>query len=324
MSVEPRILAISDGRAGNVRQAEALAAAIGGTVTSLQVQPPPPWRWFAPSVLPGAASWLALRLGPLFNDSAPDLIIGCGRQAALLLRLLKRRWPQAFTVQILDPRRAHAEFDLIICPEHDQRSGPNVLVTIGALHDITPERLQSAKRVHAALDRLPRPITSLLIGGPSPMLPLHPDSLQHLLSRIEHLPGQLQGSLLITTSRRTPPAVLAQLQQQFGKAPGTRLWFPGQTSENPYLGYLACADRIVVTPDSVNMLTEAVAVGVPVYTLCERPPEGKLARFHAALNERGLLHPLGILGWPRPALRETENIAAVVRQRWQAYRASKD
>lgn len=323
MSTELNIFAVSDGRAGNVRQAEALAAAIGGSLQSFRTAAPRPWRWFAPWLVPGHRKWLPACFGSALDAAAPDLIIGCGRQAALLLRALKRHWPQSFTVQILDPRRARSDFDLIICPEHDALAGSNILVTLGALHDITEARLQQARRAFAALDRLPRPITSLLVGGPSPMLPLHADSVRHLMARIEHLPGQHQGSLLITTSRRTPADVVAQLAHLSAKLPGTQLWSPDQGGENPYLGYLACADRLVVTPDSVNMLTEAVAVGVPVYTLCEQPPEGKLAHFHAALQERGLLHPLGTLGWPRPPLRETENIAAVVRERWQAHRRAR-
>ena len=94
-------------------------------------------------------------------------------------------------------------------------------------------------------------------------------------------------------------------------------WQPGNAGENPYPGFLAVADRLVVTPDSVNMLSEAVAVGVPVYTLTERPPTGKLAAFHQAMTARGLLHQLGQAAWPRPPLRETANIAARIRERWQ-------
>ena len=45
------------------------------------------------------------------------------------------------------------------------------------------------------------------------------------------------------------------------------IWNGPGDGENPYQGYLAAADRIVVTPDSVNMLSEACAAGKPVFTL---------------------------------------------------------
>lgn len=322
MAAEPRLFAISDGRAGNARQAEALAAAIGGEVAVFRAEPNRPWRWFAPRLTPGYRRTLPRAFGAALAGPPPDILVGCGRQAAFWLRALKRHCPNSFAVQILDPRVAWEEFDVIICPEHDQLAGPNVLVTLGALHDMTAERLRQARRHFSDLDRLPRPITSLLIGGPSPMLPLNPESIRHLLSRIEHLPGQHQGTLLVTTSRRTPKAVSAQIAAHCAAVPGTQCWSPDQPGDNPYIGFLACADRIVVTPDSVNMLSEAVAVGVPVYTLCEQEPTGKFAHFHQALKARGLLHPLGTLGWPRPPLRETENIAETVRARWQAFVAA--
>ena len=41
------------------------------------------------------------------------------------------------------------------------------------------------------------------------------------------------------------------------------LW--GNIHENPYAGFLACADNIIVTGDSVSMCCECTATGKPVY-----------------------------------------------------------
>ncbi|KFA37510.1 nucleoside-diphosphate sugar epimerase, partial [Xanthomonas vasicola pv. vasculorum NCPPB 206] len=47
--------ALSDGRAGNARQAEALARALQpDTFQPIHLQPKAPWRWAAPLRLPGA------------------------------------------------------------------------------------------------------------------------------------------------------------------------------------------------------------------------------------------------------------------------------
>ena len=73
---------ITDGRAGNVRQAVALASALKlGAHQPLVLSPRAPWRWLAPRWLPGAARGF----GPAFQQLAaahPQLAIGCGRQAA--------------------------------------------------------------------------------------------------------------------------------------------------------------------------------------------------------------------------------------------------
>jgi mitochondrial fission protein ELM1 len=79
---------------------------------------------------------------------------------------------------------------------------------------------------------------------------------------------------------------------------------------------LAWADRLVVTPDSVNMLSEACAVGCPVHTLVQGGLPDKLAHFHRALREAALLHDLDAdTSLRQPPLRETEDVAAAVRER---------
>ena len=42
----------------------------------------------------------------------------------------------------------------------------------------------------------------------------------------------------------------------------TFLW--GDTKENPYMGYMACADMIVVSGDSVSMCSESCGTQKPV------------------------------------------------------------
>lgn len=309
------IIAVSDGRAGNARQSEALARAIGGRVRELHVMPEPPWRWFAPRCFPGSDAHVRRLVGSLIDGPAPDLLVGCGRQAAFGLRVLKRRWPDVFTVQILDPRMHRDAFDVLVCPEHDRVSGHNVVVSLTAMHDIDDTWLATARRDFPEFQALPRPITTVLIGGASPMLALDAASLGHLFAHIDHMPQQHQGSLLLTTSRRTPKSV----EEMIGPllSPYRHVRFrAGDSGVNPYPGFLAAADRIVVTPDSVNMISEAVAIGVPVFTLTERAPTGKIASFHQAMTTRGLLHPLGQIAWPRPPLRETPVIAARIRERF--------
>jgi uncharacterized protein len=77
-----------------------------------------------------------------------------------------------------------------------------------------------------------------------------------------------------------------------------------------------------VTPDSVNMLSEACATGKPVYTFSPQPITGKLAAFHKALRDSGHLRMLGE-SMPTslpPPLAETRGIAELVRARWLAAR----
>src|SRR5690606_16514870 len=99
---------VSDGHAGNVRQAGALAAAMGLRARDWIVQARAPWRWLSPRQLPGAGA----AFGAVFADALrapPPLAIGCGRQAALATRLLRARG--ARVVQVLDPRIDPSHWD---------------------------------------------------------------------------------------------------------------------------------------------------------------------------------------------------------------------
>ncbi len=90
------------------------------------------------------------------------------------------------------------------------------------------------------------------------------------------------------------------------------------SGENPYIGYLALADAIVVTCDSVNMISEACATGKPVY-IAELAGAGssKFLNFQSMLSEAGMARPFTgrLENWQYEPLNETERVAAEVRRR---------
>ena len=96
--------------------------------------------------------------------------------------------------------------------------------------------------------------------------------------------------------------------------------------ENPYFGYLALADAIVVTGDSVSMTSEACASGKPVYVaaMAGRGARGASSASFDGLAAERLIAPFQgrIDDWaPRPPLDETARAAAIVRQRFEAWAA---
>jgi uncharacterized protein len=309
--------AISDGRAGNARQADALAAALAGPMPSpipaLVLQPHRPWRWLAPRRLPGAAQ----AYGPAFAEllrQPPALAIGCGRQAALATRLLRARG--SAVVQVLDPRLAPRHWDVVVVPEHDRLRGGNVLPLLGSLHPIDDAWLAAARAAFPTFAALPSPRTALLVGGPGALAPWTTDTATALFRQLAAQWREHGGSVLASTSRRTPPAVAAALRAAFAGVAGV-VWCGEHDGPNPYPGLLGWAERIVCTPDSVNLLSEACATRVPVTLAMPASAQGRARDFHAALRARGRLSeamPDGG-GAACPPLRETARIAAQVRAR---------
>lgn len=306
----PQAWILTDGRAGNLRQAAALATALGlDQAGARTVRPQAPWRWLAPRIAPGAGR----ALGEALDGVAPPaLAIGCGRQAALATRLLRRRG--VATVQILDPRLDPRHWDVVVAPEHDGLLGPNVVTLLGSLNPVDALWLADARRQFPALGALPRPRTVLLLGGDTRRRPYAPADFEALAGRLDAMLGRaddrLDGSLLATASRRTPAAVRAALRRRYAATPGL-VWCDPTDGENPYPGLLAWADRIVCTADSANLLSEACATPAPVYVADPAAAQGRLAHLLRALEARGRVRPLaaGLVDFPVEPLRETTRAA---------------
>jgi mitochondrial fission protein ELM1 len=312
--------AITDASAGNQRQALALAEQLGMPVRHLVLQPRAPWSWLAPHLTFGDTWILPPGQRASFRPPWPSVAIGCGRAAALFNRMLRGLSDgQCYTVQILDPRIEPAHWDTVIAPQHDLIEGANVLRPLGSLNSVDDEWLADGRDACPNFIDLPRPRVGVLLGGPRKGIVLDADYARQLAARLLERHRSEGGSLLVLASRRTSPALIEVFRQALKGVPGL-LWAGRDDGRNPYPGVLGWADQLVVTPDSVNMLSEACAVGCPVQTFVTAPLPAKIERFHRVLRTEGLLHDLHRrASAPAPAtpLRETAIIAAELRLRIQ-------
>jgi hypothetical protein len=224
-------------------------------------------------------------------------------------------------VQILDPRIDPAHWDAVVAPLHDQLSGANVLTPMGSLNTIDDSWLIDGRESCPALSELPQPRVGVLLGGPRKGLSLDEEYARQLAGHLLDRHRREGGSLLVLGSRRTPTALIAIFRQAFRSVPGL-IWATPEDGTNPYPGVLGWADRLVVTPDSVNMLSEACAAGCPVHTFTMAPLPAKIERFHAALRAAGLLHDIDSdITTSSPPLRETAALADELCRRIRARQA---
>ena len=308
--------AITDAAAGNQRQALALADRRGLRMRPLVLEPRAPCNWLAPRLVLGGRLALPPAERAHFAPPWPRIAVGCGRAAALFTRKLRPlSGGRCHTVQILDPRIDPRHWDTVVAPRHDDLVGANVITPLGSLHPVDGDWLADAHEAWKHLAALPAPRTGVLLGGPRHGLALDEHWTRKFIERLHARHRRDGGSLLVLASRRTPPDLAANLRKALREVPGFH-WPGPAAGPNPYPGVLAWADRQEVTPESVNMLCEACAVGCPVYTFAPASLPDKLARFHRALRGAGLLHDLDAdpPARQRP-LRETESVAAAVRQR---------
>jgi hypothetical protein len=113
----------------------------------------------------------------------------------------------------------------------------------------------------ARLSNLPRPLTALMVGGPTKPFRFDVSTARELLEAAQQAAGT--GFLYITTSRRTPPAVARTLQQALPDNARLYCWST-DNRDNPYLALLGLADRFIVTGDSMSMMIEIARLGKPL------------------------------------------------------------
>jgi mitochondrial fission protein ELM1 len=304
---------ISDGRAGILNQGLGLAEAVGLPVEVKTVHPHWPWTWLPVTAWPNPFRSLG-------SDSAnfappwPRLAIGCGwRSIPFVLAIKRLSQGRSFTVQLQDPRIAPTNFDLVVPPQHDQLTGPNVISTLGSPNRISKRKLDEAAGAwRARFDALPAPHIGVLIGGQSKAHRFTESDAQRLSERLKALTKD--ASLIVTPSRRTGEAQTKIITRALE---GTRSFVWDGTGENPYFAILALSDAFLVTSDSTNLLTEAAASGKPVHIIEMSGGNAKFERLYQSLIDRGIARRFTgqIETWSYPPLNETARIATEIRQR---------
>jgi uncharacterized protein len=285
---QPIVWAVHDGKVGMASQALGLAEAVGWPHVEKRLSVRAPWRHLMPQLWVQPLAALAPD-GDALTPPWPDAIIACGRNAVAPALAAKRAsGGRTLWVQIQDPRFARDAADLLVVPRHDPVRGPNVLTTLGAVHRVTPARLAAeAQRFAATFTALPRPRVAVLIGGDNGTYRFTPGRFGAFIAALAALARQGHG-LMVTPSRRTGPDAAAALRAQLAGLPAV-IW--DGSGDNPYFAMLGLADAVIVTADSVSMVSEAAATGRPVHVVPLDGGSAKFDRFHRAMAEAGITRP---------------------------------
>jgi hypothetical protein len=308
--------ALTTGEAGMRTQARGLAKAVAANVVEKIVSVRRPWCWL-PAGVPAVLNGVDPAAGDTLEPPWPDLIVTCGRRSAILGVAVKQKaGGKPLLVHLQDPLTSLKPFDLVFPMVHDGLEGPKVHKVLTSLHDITPARLAEAGEAwRSRLAGLPRPLIGVLLGGPTRRSPFGAGEAKDLMGKLAALRASLGGGgLAVVPSRRTPEEVLQVFRAAAADDAG--LWVWDRSGDNPYIGVLALADRLVATGDSVSMVSEALATDRPVEVFNSRMRKRHVG-FVETLIERGEVRWFD--GAAAPAVRRTpidttaEAAAAVTR-----------
>lgn len=304
---------VTEGLAGTENQCIGVAEALGVDYELKRIQLKQPWKLLSPPLLTGLSSSFYPPLSPPW----PDILIASGRKSVLVSLFIKKRSKgRTFIVQLQDPKISPQHFDLVAAPYHDSIRGDNVIVTDGAPNKVTEKRLEEGQRKFAEiLKNLPSPRVAVLIGGNSRAYAMTQEDTKKLAGQLKDLSEKTGAGLMITASRRTGEKNKQILKQTLS---GPDIYFWDGDGENPYFGFLGWADVILVSEDSVSMMSEAATTGKPVYkvplTLKSKRKARRLLKFHDHLKKLNVIRDFkGDLSlWQNSKLEDSDKIALAI------------
>ncbi len=258
------------------------------------------------------------KLSPPF----PDIIIACGRRsiaAALAVKshALKQKKPhKIFLVYIHNPRIAFHHFDMVIPSYHDTVFGDNVYPTGPSLHRVTAQTLKDATQKFS-FPELSRPLLSVFIGGNRRSHRMEQSVADAAGKQLKQLSKKY--GIALSFSRRTPASASKAFLHHLQHQKNVYIW--DEASENPYFGMLAQADAILVSAESVSMISEAIFTGKPVYLLQLPGKSRRFDRFHQWLYDNDYCRPFrGKIetNWGK-SIDDTTRIAAILREQYRKF-----
>ena len=221
----------------------------------------------------------------------PNLVIAAGKRTVPVARWIKAAsGGRAKLVQIGRPRAALTVLDLVIStPQYDLPKDPNVVVLALPFASPRPVSEQEVSYWAEKWKDLPRPWIMVSIGAGKFPLRFEAPEIRDLGERL----SRLGASLIAIASPRTKSDIFDVLAKHVKGCPAK--FYPWSGNATLYPAALVLADRVVVTSDSMSMVSEAINSGKPV-SIFRLPawrffPSWSAKRgLTAWLSRQGLLH----------------------------------
>jgi mitochondrial fission protein ELM1 len=263
---QPTVWVLKCHRVGDHAQSLALAHALGWPFVVKETS----FRWYELFFALASCATLAgldRRQSSPLVPPWPDLIILAGRPNETPAKWIRKQSGGRTRIVVLGrywtPPR---ELDFVVTtPQFRLPENPNVLHSSFPLHGVTKAALAEEAEIWAPLlDGDRPPYVTVLVGGSSGPYVFSRETARRLGREASALARSLGATLLVSTSARTTRGATRALESTIDVPCHFYRW-QANDDDNPHLGFLAMADAIIVTGDSLSMLAEACATGRPVH-----------------------------------------------------------
>lgn len=263
-----QVWVLTSGRTGDDKQSLRLATALGVPFSEKKIVFEDSARAWRIMLGPSLATVDATR-SDVLEGPWPRVVISTGWRQVPVVRWIKQQARGRTRLVQMNRPPGPKHFDLVLSPPQYGVPPRDNVVQLDWPLQLPPDsaRLESARAEWSErLDPLPRPWTVVLLGGASHPFDLDRAAAERLFEGVAARARTQGGSLLISTSRRTPePALEVVRAAAASMGPRAYLyeWQP-DARDNPYVAFLAGGDEFVITPDSISMLVEVGRLGRPI------------------------------------------------------------
>lgn len=229
-------------------------------------------------------------LTPLADHPKPDIIISTGSETYYANKLLAKKWGIP-NVAILYPRGYRLDYHHIFAPAYDNPPMQHNItpLPINLSHADAEWYRQQAEEFRTHHHKAVQKSVGIVIGGNSHRASIEAGQLEKQLTEIfKRTPDHEHW---LTTSRRTPPEIIALLKSfAFDYQ---LIW--EKSAYNPLPAFIESCEHLFITSDSASMISEAVSYGetsVTALPVTYRSQKDKLQRFIEQLEKNGLIASL--------------------------------
>ncbi|MFH0790280.1 MAG: ELM1/GtrOC1 family putative glycosyltransferase [Candidatus Omnitrophota bacterium] len=196
----------------------------------------------------------------------PDVVVSCGSSLSAVNSIISRENLAKSIVLMRPSILSTRKFDLVIMPKHDSPpKRKNVVVTSGALNLVEDKYLE--KQTQLLLDTCDLGLRTygcyigLLVGGDTKEFHLQPDVLSGVIAQVKCSCEKFNAGVLVTTSRRTSGRIEGLLKEEFKDYPRCEFMVIANEKNLPFAigGILGLSQIVIVSPESISMVSEAAA-----------------------------------------------------------------
>ena len=316
-------LLLTEGAHGMISQVEGLATSLKTEFVHKFIKINNFIEFLPPKFLPISSYTFNFKeiISNINPENLPDFIISCGRKSVIaniyLKNFLKEKYKKKIiNIHIQDPKVSTNLFDFVILPEHDNDlEGKSVIRSKGALHYITETEIANSQDKNKKID------VGIILGGPNKYYAFDDQEIINIISEAIDKLANNNNRMRIVSSRRTPENTLKLIKQKFENK--NNIEIDTSLNKSKYISTLSNSEILIVTSDSISMISEAAITGKPIY-VAQMPnikKNDRFQKFFQLFNSLNIIKNLenSVEKWSYKKLNETDRISSYIKDQLKNY-----